>query len=139
MCVISEPVVWTDPFSQQERAYVVAQVGEITKGVFVMSEDVGEDDFKYYLLHHLQNHAGKAAVNTGTLFSVCGVTFRDETTHDHVRFNHILSESTILDKTTIAGKLCSNSKYYPEFKDFINKLSKNVDPENFVCMVVKYR
>jgi hypothetical protein len=138
MCVISEPVIWTDPFSQQGRAYVAAQTEQSIKGVFVLSEDVAEDDFNYYLLRHLEQHVEKAIHQTGTEFAVCGVTLNGKS-DDQVRFNHILSQYSVLDKQSIADKLCTNPKYQQQFKDFIGKLSSNVDPSSFVCFVVKYR
>lgn len=139
MCVISEPVVWTDPFSQQSRAYVAAQTEQLLKGVFVLSDGVAEDDFNYYLLRHLENHVQKAINDTGTAFAVCGVTLNTEQPDEQVRFNHILSHYEVLSKESIADKLCTNPKYSQQFNDFISKLSSNVDPGEFVCLVVKYR
>lgn len=138
MCVISEPVVWTDPFTQQARAYVVAQRDNGQKGVFVLSDGVSEDDFNYYLLRHLEQQVQKVLDQTARAFIVSGVTL-DETEQQSVRFNHIVSDYESLDKDTITKKICTNDKYLDQFKDFIIKLSMNVDHDQFVCAVVKYR
>lgn len=138
MCVISEPVVWTDPFSQQGRAYVVAQRDNGQKGIFILSDGVSEDDFNYYLLRHLEQQVQKVLDQTTRAFIVSGVTLA-ETEQDAVRFNHIASDYESLGKDAITHKLCSNPKYIDQFKDFITKLSLNVDSDEFICVVVKYR